>query len=743
MALSLFLEMIFRKRLGLKPMIVLSVKNSVQVNLTGLNHPSAGRVLTLFAVIALSVLAPDRVAGAKTKTVSVDAGKTASANVDWPLYGLDHAESRFSPLKQINATNVSELGVAWTLPLPDAGSLVATPLVVNGVMYFSTEYSRVFAVDAKTGKVIWKFDPEVAKDAGQHLRALANNKGVAYWEGRVYVGTVDGRLIALDASTGSQSWEVQTRDSEIPRNIGGAPRVFNGKVIIGHGGADFYAIRGYVTAYDAVTGEQAWRFYLVPGNPADGFENSAMEMAAETWNGQWWKHGGGGTAWNAMTYDPEFNRIYIGTGNGSPWNRRIRSPGGGDNLFLCSVVALDADTGEYVWHYQTSPGEAWDYNSVMDMVLSDAVIDGKTRKVMLHAPKNGFCYVIDRADGALISAEKFAPANWAERIDLKTGRPIETPIARYKDAAQEIWPGTSGAHNWQPMSYNPQTGLVYIPTTEKSSIYSDQGIDHKSWKARNEMRLRGSSSSGLGGSGGSALQKSVVPNSYLQAWDPISQKQVWRVDLPSVNNGGTLTTAGNLVLQGAADGEFSVYAANDGSKLWSHDVGWGISAAPMTYRIDGEQYIALGVGWGAMAARAGHDASVPNTYWAYNQGISTMVVYRLGGDQAALVNAKRRGAAAPFSDQSVMVHPDLYSQGKRVYGTYCGYCHGKGLASGGGAPDLKASTIAAYEGPLKTLLHQGLLQAKGMPIFDEITNTEVRALHSYIRITTREKIKTP
>ncbi|MGE3775238.1 MAG: PQQ-binding-like beta-propeller repeat protein, partial [Gammaproteobacteria bacterium] len=366
---------------------------------------------------------------------------------NWLSYGRTYSEQRYSPLMQIDATNVGNLGVAWYLDLPGHRSLMATPLVVDGVMYFTGSFATVFAVDTRTGKQLWEYDPKVIEAAGDRGRVMwDSNRGVAYWKGKVFVATGDGRLNAIDAATGKEVWSVMTVDPKLAYFINGAPRVFNDKVIIGNGGTEWGGLRGYVTAYDTATGKQLWRFYTVPGNPADGFEDEAQAMAAKTWHGKWWEHGGGGTGWNGLTYDPEFNRIYLGTGNGSPWNQKIRSPGGGDNLFLCSVVALDADTGKYAWHYQTVPGETWDYNSNMDMVLADLSIDGKPVKAMLHAPKNGFFYVIDRATGKLISAEKIGKVTWATHVDLQTGRPVEAPGARYEDGEELVWPGPLGVH---------------------------------------------------------------------------------------------------------------------------------------------------------------------------------------------------------------------------------------------------------------------------------------------------------
>ena len=437
-------------------------------------------VFLTIAAVGCQRSEPEAVETASVENVSsdvawVDAERIINADSqphNWLVHGRTWSEQRYRPIDQINDGNVTELDLAWHFDLDTARGQQATPIVVDGIMYTTSAWSKLQVLDAKTGHLKWQFDPEVPREWDHNSCCGVQNRGVAVWKGRVYLGTLDGRLIALDAETGDIDWEVQTTDRNQKYSITGAPRVVRDKVVIGNGGAE-YGVRGYVTAYDTETGEQAWRFYTVPGNPAEGFENDTMEMAAETWTGEWWSQGGGGTAWDSLAYDPDLNLLYIGTGNGSPWPRALRSPGGGDNLFLCSIVAVDADTGEYAWHYQTVPGDTWDYTSVQHMILADIEIDGRQRQVIMQAPKNGFFYVIDRATGELISAEKFAPANWATHVDLETGRPVEAPGARYDEtlAAMKIVPGPQGAHNWMPMSYNPDTGLVYIPARQISSNY--------------------------------------------------------------------------------------------------------------------------------------------------------------------------------------------------------------------------------------------------------------------------------
>jgi quinohemoprotein ethanol dehydrogenase len=559
------------------------------------------------------------------------------------------------------------------------------------------------------------------------------NRGIAYWHGRIYVGTGDGRLLALDAATGREIWSTLTLDRTTSRTINGAPRAFNGLVVIGHGGGDLGPIRGYVTAYDAETGAQRWRFHIVPGNPADGFENEAMAMAARTWTGEWWRHGGGGAVWNAITYDPEFNRVYIGTGNGGPWNQKIRSPGGGDNLFLCSVLALDADTGAYAWHYQTVPGETWDYNSSMDIVLADLEIDGVPRKVLMHAPKNGFFYVIDRASGKLISADKIGKVTWAQRVDLETGRPIEVPGARYEDGEELIWPGPLGAHNWHPMSFNPDLRLVYIPYQELPGYYSDQGVELKSWKSR---MLTPS----LGVKG---FERDIPANlgwSALMAWDPVEKREVWRVKTPGIWNPGTLTTAGGLVFQGRTDGRFLAYAADSGEALWRFDAGLGISAPPMTYAVDGVQYVALLVGWGGAGAALGGSMAAQHG-WAYGRHPRRLLTFAL--------DARMPLPPTPPPVHPALIDPPLFeanpervAAGAAFYNDHCAACHGSGAAGGGFAPDLRASPIAADHAALRETVRAGRPD-RGMPAFTGIAAEDLESLRHYLRDAARGASQRP
>ena len=674
--------------------------------------------------LALATLIGTGAAGAAPTVVDGSAIANEQDSSNWLSYGRTYTEQRYSPLDQINEKTVAGLKPDWALELPDR-TLLATPIVVDGVMYFSGSYSVVRAVDAASGKVLWTYDPKTLEVAGDRQRIFwDSNRGVAFWKGKVFVATGDGRLNAVDAKTGKEVWSAVTIDPKLPMYINGAPRVFKDKVIIGNGGTEVGANRGYVTAYDTETGKQAWRFYIVPGNPADGFEDETQAMAAKTWTGEWWKHGGGGNAWNGFTYDPEFNRIYIGTGNGSPWNRNIRSPGGGDNLFLCSIVALDADTGKYAWHYQTTPGETWDYNSNMDIVLADLNIDGKPVKALMHAPKNGFFYVIDRSTGKLISAEKFGKVDWAEYVDLKTGRPVERKGARYEDGQELVWPSPFGTHNWHAMSFNPNTGLVYIPVMELPGMFTDKGIDKSIWQSPN-----------FAIDPGVEFARDDIPvnagTGALRAWDPVAQKLRWEVKLPGVWNPGTLTTAGNLVMQGRTDGQLVAYRATDGKTLWQFDTGLGISAPPVTYTVNGKQHVALLVGWGGAGPAVGGSLQAQHG-WAYRAQPRRLISFSLDG-KAELPKLPPPVFAKPIKQEDFKVDDMLAQQGNVLYTKHCVLCHGAGAVSGGYAPDLRASTIPIYDDALQDVVIKGSRQTAGMPRFHEFSEGDLKALQHYIR----------
>jgi PQQ-dependent dehydrogenase (methanol/ethanol family) len=659
----------------------------------------------------------------------VDQGRLTNADAEpgnWMSHGRTWSEQRHSPLDQINDQNVGELGLGWYFDLDTKRGQQASPIVVDGTMYTTSAWSKVQALDAKTGTLKWQYDPEIAKAWTAKSCCGVANRGAAVWKGHVYVGTIDGRLIALDAETGELVWEAQTTDRNEDYSITGAPRVANDLVIIGNGGAE-YGVRGYVTAYHAASGEQAWRFWVVPGNPEDGFENETMEMAAETWTGEWWTNGGGGTAWDSFAYDPDLNLFYIGTGNGSPWPRSMRSPGGGDNLFLCSIVAVDADTGEYVWHYQTVPGDTWDYTSVQHMILADMEIDGRERKVIMQAPKNGFFYVIDRETGEFLSAKNIMPVNWATHIDPETGRPVEAEGARYDEngITKKISPGPGGAHNWQPMSYSPDTGLVYLPAKQEPAVYRlDKNFrDDKSginfgvdfWSPQEEI-------SELPPEFGEEFQ------GYLLAWDPVRQREVWRATHSTMHNGGVLSTAGNLVFQGNIDEHIVAYNAESGESLWSMYTQTAINAPPVSYSVDGEQYIAVVVGYGSSSTLWQSDVLNPN---GTRQNISRVLAFKLGGTETLPempdISDMAMPATEPFGTDA------LVANGKVLYNQNCSGCHGGDAHGNNLLPDLRFSGFTATEEAWNNVVIGGSLVEKGMISFEERVNADdAEAIRAFV-----------
>lgn len=673
-------------------------------------------------------------ASQKTKNITDKDINNASNTADWLAYGRTHKEQRFSPLKDINERNVQQLKPAWYVDLPDDVGLVSTPLVVDGIMYMVGTMNKVRAFDARTGEKKWEYDPEVGKAIKGKTRTFwKDNRGLSVYGDKVFAATWDGRLIAINRTTGKRVWETRTFSMDKAYFITGHPKAFKGKVLIGNGGTEFGPKRGYVSAYDTETGKLAWRFHIVPGNPADGFEDKAQEMAAKTWTGKWWEHGGGGNAWHAITYDEELNTLYIGTGNGAPWNAKIRSPEGGDNLFLCSIVALNPDTGEYKWHYQTTPGETWDYNSNMDIVLADVTIKDKPIKAILHAPKNGFFYVIDRKTGKLVSAEPFADVNWATHVDLKTGRPVERKGARYEDGQETIFPSPWGAHTWHAMSYNPLTGLVYLPTQHVQANFSDKGVP-KNWKGKQYD---------LGTAVGFTFER--IPNrpfGSLQAWDPVKQKAVWTVNQDFPWGSGTLTTAGNLVFQGDPKGFLTAYNAKTGKKLWEFDAGLGISAPAITYKLDGRQMISVLVGFGG-GWSSNLSGAASQLGWAYGEQTRRLITFALDG-KVIVPEQNPPRSAKPILDKKFKVDGEKASKGELLYIVKgCLLCHGAGAIASSMAPDLRESTtaISGNDDVFKSVVHDGALMDKGMPQFLSLKKEELENLRHYIRREAHKDLK--
>lgn len=649
--------------------------------------------------------------------------RNAATSKSWPSYGLNYAETRFSHLKQISDANVDELGLAWSYNLESTRGVEATPLVVGGVMYVTASWSVVHALDAVTGERLWTYDPEVPKAYGYKGCCDVVNRGVAIYEGKVFVGTYDGYLVALDAGTGKVQWRVDTIENrDYAYTITGAPRVYKGKVLIGNGGAEF-GVRGYLTAYDTDSGSQVWRWYSVPGDPEKPYEAPELARAAATWDpaGEYWKAGGGGTMWDSMAFDPGKGLLYVGTGNGSPWNRDVRSPGGGDNLYLSSIVALKADTGEYVCHYQEVPGDSWDFTATQHIILADIDVDGETREVLMHAPKSGFFYVVDRNNCEFLSATPFVDVNWASGYDAN-GRPIVDPRARNPRERFDLMPSPYGAHNWHPMSYSPDTGLVYIPAQGVPFAFEQHGRDV--WEFN--QYAPGQIHSNLGWNLGwlvSNTPSSGTPFGHLLAWDPVKKQAAWRQQYLSPWNGGTLATAGNLVFQGTADGRFLAYNATTGKNLWQVPVGSGVVAAPSTFEVDGTQYVSIAVGWGGIY---GHTSKHTDRL-----GPGRVYTFKVRGDQPMPHVASEKPAKLV---SGVPYNKDDYAEGAGIYIANCVFCHGvPAIMSGGVLPNLGYSDPETLA-DLATLLRTDAFAPLGMPSFkDRLSDEDVAKIIAFIQ----------
>jgi quinohemoprotein ethanol dehydrogenase len=675
----------------------------------------------------------------------VDADRLAAADAEpgqWFTSGRDGDGTYFSPLTKISDANVGQLGFAWDYKLGTKRGLQSTPIVVDGIMVFSGNWGKVYALDAATGKELWTFDPQVDGQIGRHACCDVVSRGLSVWHGKVYTVALDGKLSALDLKTGKPVWQANTiTDKSFPYTVTGAPQIAGKVVVVGSSGADFGA-RGYVAGYDLETGKEKWRSFVVPRNPALGPQESPeMQAALASWSpGTDWKDGGGGTVWDGMAYDPEHNLLYVGTGNGSGYNARTRSPGGGDNKYLASILALDADSGRLKWAFQTVPGEHWDYTATQKFILADLKIDGVDRKVIMQAPKNGFFYVLDRVTGEFLSAKNYVYQNWAKGLDPKTGRPIPNPaVADYTGDARLVYPGMQGGHNWQPMAYSPKTGLVYIPAMEAGMVFVD-AAQRPIGRIQGTFDVHGIFVEGYAPAAmktwygdlpslEALLQKAgrskASPSfSVLRAWDPVRQKLVWEQLMPSFWDGGVSATAGNLVFHGTSSGHLAAYAADTGKLLHKVDVGTSIMAAPMTYEIGGVQYVAVLAGFGG----AGGAGFAPSTaaYKYGNEG--RVVVFKLGGGAVP--------KPAPFVDRP---YPDAIPQfgtpqqiaaGGLTFARTCGGCHG---APRGLYPDLTRSPLIADAAAFRAVVLEGALVPNGMARFDDVLKPEdAEAIRAYL-----------
>jgi quinohemoprotein ethanol dehydrogenase len=656
---------------------------------------------------------------------------------NWITHGGTYAEQRYSPLTQVDRENVGELGLAWFADMDTARGQEATPLVMDGKLYVTSAWSKVFAFDAATGEPLWSYDPQVPGETGVKACCDVVNRGLAAWGEHLFLGTLDGRLVALDRDTGEVAWEKVTVDQDASYTITGAPRVIDGKVLIGNGGAEF-GVRGYIAAYDAADGEELWRFYTVPGGEDREAEPEYLKAAAETWSGDTLygeeSIGGGGTVWDSMAYDPELDLLYFGVGNGSPWNRAYRSPGAdgtgeGDNLYLSSIVAIRPDTGEYVWHYQTTPGETWDYTATQHIVLADMEIDGRERQVLMQAPKNGYFYVLDRATGEFISAEPYIPLNWSTGMD-ENGRPIMNPETRVDVTGEPalVMPGPLGGHNWHPMAYSPDENLVYIPAFEAAMLYAPEA-DWKPDRARGFNVGFDLGAGDLPADLGIRREVQATITGKLMAWDPVNQEAKWTVEHPGPWNGGVLATGGGLVFQGNSGSEFAAYDSATGDKLWSFAAQTGVVAPPITYTVNGEQYVAVLAGWGGAFALSADGTLIDQMKPVRN--ISRLLVFKLGGT-AALPNAPTL-ARAPLDPPPSRASAATIELGREKYARYCSVCHAPGAVGSTVLPDLRRS--GALENPAAWLqiVHDGALKDNGMASFaDSLSKEEMQAIREYV-----------
>ncbi|MFC3052890.1 PQQ-dependent dehydrogenase, methanol/ethanol family [Kordiimonas pumila] len=697
-------------------------------------RPQYWRTVPLLAAMAVSAALAG--CGEQEKAPTTNAAQTT---VEWATVGGTEMAQRHSPLAQINKDTVTDLGLAWKFDDFIVRGRVhrgnqGTPLVVDGVMYFTGPWSVVYAVDAVSGKELWVYDPEVEGGWARKTCCDVNNKGAAIEGDTLFVGVVDGYLDAVDIKTGERKWRTDTLiDRTRSYSVTGAPALANGNVIISHGGSDM-DIRGYISAYNQKTGALVWRFYTVPGDPAiNGDETPDITLARETWGDQArWDLGLGGGAYDSIVYDPELDIVYAGTSNGVPHPTWLRDPvNEGDNLYLSSIVAIDNKTGRRVWHYQTTPGDSWDFGSTQNMIMATLNIEGKDRKVIMQAPKNGFYYVIDRATGELLSADKFTTVTWATHVDMATGKPVLDERLDFRDEATIIWPSVSGAHNWQPMAYSPVTGLTYIPALEAPMKYvAYSKVDYKP----------GSLNEGKGpplmppfadeGDDKLAGVNDFAPRmeSVLKAWDPVAQKVVWQSKPQTWWSGGILSTEAGLIMQGAVDGIFRVYDAATGAVLKEINTGIAMLAPPMTYMIDGIQYVAVLGGLGGSESAYFPDESAAKKY----ENPETLFVFKLGGTDVTMPPAKTWPAEEPLPAMTT-ASAEVIARGEELFfeNGNCARCHSY-RGSEGSYPNLWNMAPATHEN-FKNILLGGAYSYAGMASFaDLLSEEDAEAIHAFL-----------
>ncbi|WP_363345870.1 PQQ-dependent dehydrogenase, methanol/ethanol family [Methylocystis echinoides] len=666
---------------------------------------------------------------------------------NWFTVGRDQNQSYYSPLASINAGNVTRLGFAWAYDLGTTRGQEATPLVVDGVMITSGAWGYVYAIDASTGREIWRFDPKADPRAARNPCCDLVNRGVAFWKGRVLVASVDGRLHALDAGTGKELWSADTIvDHKLPYSSTGAVYIAGDLAVIGNSGADMDkgGVRGYVSAYEIETGRLAWRFYTVPGAPGQPPEDEAMALAATTWNpDRSPDYQGGGTAWDGFAYDPDLRLVFFGTANPAPYDLRLVAGPSKDALYTASIVALHADTGRLAWHYQTTPGDHWDFDATQKLVLADLRLRGVTRSVIMQANKNGFFYVLDRRTGEFISAKPYTFVNWTSGLDSRTGRPRPSDDADWYSGPKNVYPSWAGGHSWQPMSFNPVTGLIYIPVIDASSVWIDLQ------QSGGRVRFVNSFLSALGifpddSYDAAALKPLFGPlpdrrtlqaarkvklvRELMRAWDPVAQEIVWEQETSSGMrgyDGGAMSTAGNLVFQGCGNGEFRVYAADTGKLLKTIQTGSHIMAAPVTYAVDGVQYVAVQTGYGGTAFGVGEIP--PSSAARKFQNSNRIIAFKLDGGLVP-TPALRRDEPFRRPPANNATPADIQS-GEIAFIAQCSRCHALGPNI---TPDLRKMSQETHN-LFKDILLGGALAPMGMEAFGDIlSERDVDNIHAYI-----------
>ena len=701
--------------------LILVIFFSVLVQTSNINKPEVKKDIPLPSINKTAI--KERVFGDINTQRIINADKEPQ---NWLSHGRDYNEQRYSPLNKINKNTINKLELEWSIDMDTTRGLEATPIVDNGIMFVTSAWSIIYAIDAKTGKSLWVYDPEVPKVWSKKACCDVVNRGAAVWKGFVFLATLDGRLLKLKAKSGEVVWEINTIiDRELDYTITGAPRIANNKIFIGNGGADMGGVRGYVSAYDTESGNLIWRFYTIPGDPSKPFEHEELNEAAKTWNGQWWLMGGGGTVWNSIVYDPDFNQVYLGTGNGQPWNIEIRSPGGGDNLYLSSIVALDADSGEMKWYYQTTPEDKWDYTATQDIMLAEMNVDGEDKKVLMQAPKNGFFYVIDRENGELLRAHNYVPTNWATHIDLETGRPVINEDKDYIQKPEWVLPGSYGGHNWQAMSYDPNLGLVYIPTHEVAGIF----VPIKGYYKMKPGTFNTGTDFYVNDA--VATMSGIPPvTGAIKAFDPLTGETKWSVAHNHFWNGGTLSTASGITFQGNSSGRFVAYDSENGTILWSKEVQTGMIAPPITYEIDGEQYVAILAGDGGAGNSVGDNFGADKEIAAVlygNEG--RLLSFKIGG-KSKLPVLERKNKIIP---EQPLINASLEDilMGEKLYSNYCGACHGAGVR-GKSIVDLRYLSKDKHKN-FNAIVLEGLLEENGMANFSNLINQkETDQIHSFI-----------